>query len=164
MLCYECGQKMRKKKGEHHYTESGLDNVYLKNIPLYTCACGEETVEIPHIEELHRVIAFALIHKKTLLNAGEIKYLRHEMELRAVDLAEMMGVNKVSVSRWESGTQEISKSYDRMLRLLYIRRLEEENKKLCPDPIINELKDIEPVHMPPLPINIPMNKLHELRV
>lgn len=145
MKCPSCEKETSKTKRDYHYTESGLDNVVLKGLNIYTCSCGEEMPEIPNIEGLHKTIAMALIHKKTLLAGQGIRFLRKAMEIKAVELAQLMGVDKVTVSRWENDKAEISNANDHLLRMIYIRKLEEESNQLLSEPILNILKTIAPV-------------------
>ena len=152
---------MKKAKGDYPYLESGLDNVVLKGITVYTCSCGEEMPEIPNIEGLHKEIAFAVIHKKALLAGPEIRFLRKEMDLKAKDLAELLGASNVSVSRWERGEKPIGHANDRAFRLLYIRRIEEALRKIIPGVIDNILKNISTESIEVPPINIPVHKLKD---
>ncbi|MDH3975444.1 MAG: type II toxin-antitoxin system MqsA family antitoxin [Deltaproteobacteria bacterium] len=145
MRCPNCEKELSKTKRDYHYIESGLDKVILKGINVYTCSCGEEMPEIPNIEGLHKTIAMALIHKNTLLTGQGIKFLRKAMDLKAVELAQLMGVDKVTISRWENNKAEISNANDHLLRMIYIRKLEEESNQLLSEPILNILKNITPV-------------------
>ena len=42
MKCYACAEKMKPKKGSYHYTESGLDNVYLDNVTIECAISGRK--------------------------------------------------------------------------------------------------------------------------
>ncbi|RMG53576.1 MAG: helix-turn-helix domain-containing protein [Acidobacteria bacterium] len=120
MYCPNCGKRMRKEKGDYKYVESGLRNIILHRIEIYRCRhCGEVIPKIPQVKELHRAIAEHLFKKDSLLSGEEIRFLRKQMDLRAVDLAAILGVTKVTVSRWETGKERISPPADRAIRLLY---------------------------------------------
>lgn len=119
MKCPACHNIMVCSLGEHHYRESGLENVYLKGIEICTCDCGEKTVAFPAINELHKKIALLLIRKKSLLKGQEIRFLRKNMGLTAKKLSGIMGVDNATISRWEKGKQAISDGHDRCLRLVY---------------------------------------------
>ena len=57
------------------YTMAGLPHVVLVNAEVYHCAaCGEHGIAIPRIEQLHRVIASALIAKRTRLAPNEVRF------------------------------------------------------------------------------------------
>jgi len=119
MKCHECNSEMQESEEFYHYTESGLDNVYLGNVSVYRCECGEYFASIPAIIELNSVIAIYLIKKKTFLKGQEIKYLRKNAGLNAKTFAEFIGVDKSTLSRWENNKRTLDKSNDRMIRLFY---------------------------------------------
>ena len=73
MKCLDCNKDMTVSKEVYHYTESGLDSVYLDNVEVYRCECGEEFASIPAIIELNSVIGLNLVKKKTYLNGSEIQ-------------------------------------------------------------------------------------------
>lgn len=105
---------------DHHYKESGLDNVFLMNIDSYNCdECNEKVVCIPELGELSRAIGRALLKKPSLLNGKEIRFLRKNMGLKALQLKEMIGIDNSTISRWENGTQKIAPSHDRLIRVVY---------------------------------------------
>ncbi len=121
MKCYTCGKKMRTLTAKnYHYKLSGLANVYLSGIPMYRCACGKEMVEIPKAEELHTVIAGELLRKSNVLIGEEIKFIRKQMRLKAVELAEQLTITPVTLSRWENDKKPIGKEKDKLLRLLFL--------------------------------------------
>ena len=156
MLCTECGMECTAKTIDHKYIESGLDNVTLKDVVMYRCSCGHEMLEISNIEGLHRAIGLTLIQQKTLLTAPEIKYLQIEMGLKGKELAEIMGVTKVAVSRWINGKSDIDKSCDRMLRLIYLRKLEKEVHTYIEANLCDAFKEIKPASKKTASKNIPI--------
>ena len=116
--CRTCGSIMRVAKENYHYTECGLNSVYLKNILVFHCACGAVVPEIPSIASLHREIVLCVLKKTSLLSGEEIRFLRKMAGFNAVELARFMGVHPVTVSKWETGTSNIGASNDRVLRLI----------------------------------------------
>jgi len=124
MICFKCKTKMKKIKTDYNYTESGLQNVILKGITAYKCTkCREINPVISNIKEVHRTIAQRLLKKDSLLTGKEIVYLRKEMKIRAKDLAQILGVTKVTVSRWENQKEQISPACDRLIRFLYDNKI-----------------------------------------
>lgn len=76
-MCPGCGRKLEKKeiKG-FHYTDYGLDNVYLEGIIQYECQkCGRRRLKIPDVRALHFPIAVNLVFKMEPLTHHEIEYL-----------------------------------------------------------------------------------------
>lgn len=118
MKCIECGAEMVESPGTHDYRECGLP-VRLVGVTLARCpGCGNDDVEIPRIEELHRLIARTIIHKPHGLSGGEARFLRKWLGHSSRDFAEIMGVQPETVSRWESGAKPMGATADRLLRVL----------------------------------------------
>ena len=129
MKCSSCGKEAKKVKKDYQYIESGLDNVVLSGVNVYEC-CGEVMPEIKNIEKLHRLIALAIVKKSNLLSGKEFRFIRKQMLLKGKDIAAILGVTPVSVSRWEKENAQIGASNDRLIRMLYIQSVEESNKKV----------------------------------
>lgn len=157
MKCHECGSKMIEAKETYHYTESGLVNVYINNVTVYRCSCGEFFASIPSLVKVNRVIALALIKKNNSLKGKEVKYLRKNAGLSAKAFAEYIGINKSTLSRWEHEKQIIDKANDRLIRLFYAGF-----KGLPHDEIQKLSKDVmKAIHNggKEKPINIPVNDI-----
>lgn len=123
--CYECGHPMEGRKGEHKYTECGLNSVTLKDILVFRCTnCSAVVPEIPAAGVLHRVIALRLLAKENLLSGSEIRFLRKLCGYSANEFAEIVGSRKSVVSRWEK--EGCGKGTDRIVRLLALVKLARE--------------------------------------
>jgi len=71
-----CGHTMEPTYGDHHYTESGLQDVTLLNSLKYVCPnCKEEEFAIKNIQNLHLTIASELI-KRNPLKPEEFRFLK----------------------------------------------------------------------------------------
>lgn len=116
--CQNCGNLIRGVRENYHYTECGLNSVYLKKILVFHCECGAIVPEIPQIAVLHRSIMLEVLKKTTLLSGQEIRFLRKMAGFNAVELARFMGVHPVTVSKWENNAKDIGSSNDRVLRLI----------------------------------------------
>jgi putative zinc finger/helix-turn-helix YgiT family protein len=120
MKCTECGNAMTKSVGQHHYTESGLDNVILHSVTKYECeSCGAKRVVIPAVAQLHRTIARELARKPARLVPAEVAFLRDHLELSNKEFADLMGVSPEHASRWTSSDQ-IGVPAERFLRMLAV--------------------------------------------
>jgi putative transcriptional regulator len=117
--CPSCKKMRQTHKGEYHYTESGLPNIWLRGVEIFKCDCGEKFAFIPCIEELHKLIGKTLIQKDEQLTGREIRFLRKHMMLKSKDFAKELGVQFVTVSRWENGASQPPESVDRLIRLVY---------------------------------------------
>lgn len=103
----------------YHYTECGLNNIYLVNgFQLMETQRGQ-AISIKNIEGLHKAIGLFLITTKKDLTGNEIRFLRHEMLMSQNTLARLLGVNEQAIRRWENGKINIPNPSASLLRLLY---------------------------------------------
>ena len=118
MKCIECGGTMKTRRENYRWDASGLP-VTLSGVQVSRCTkCGAHEVAIPRIEELHRVIAMAVISKRARLAAQEIRYLRKFLDWSGADFARHVGVDVSTVSRWENDQQAMGPVADRLLRMI----------------------------------------------
>jgi len=116
--CPHCGEPMETVVENYRYDGSGLENVVLSNIKVRRCAKDAEVIAvIPRIEELHRVLAKAVASKQTKLTPPEIKFLRKYLGWSGATFADWIGVDRSTVSRWESGDQPMGQQAERLLRV-----------------------------------------------
>lgn len=159
MKCTACGQDMKCNKEEHHYTECGLDNIYLVNIQICSCiSCGERIVCVPKMPLLHTCIAKSLLRKTSRLNGKEIRFLRKNIGLKSTQLSKYLGVDISTLSRWEHDGQRISLPNDFLLRVVYanIKGFPiEETKQM----IENRFEQISTQTIPTSPVHLDINTL-----
>ncbi|MBI5740977.1 MAG: helix-turn-helix domain-containing protein [Nitrospirae bacterium] len=141
MICPVCGKKTVRKRDLYHYSESGLENVFLET-DIYKCKCGEIIPDIPNIHGLHELVAKDLVRRESPLNGKELKFLRKQMRLKASELAQLLSVHKVTLSRWENGSEKISMGYDKLIRFLYTQMLQEKCNTILK--IIDGIRHIRP--------------------
>jgi DNA-binding transcriptional regulator YiaG len=109
---------MHGRRENYHYSECGLSSVFLRNIVVFHCDCGAVVPVIPAAARLHRQIVLDILKKPTLLSAEEIRFLRKMANFNSTELAGVMGVSPVTVTRWEKESFPIGKENDRVLRLI----------------------------------------------
>jgi len=102
----------------YHYTESGLNNIWLSNGYHRHATPYGAGIAIDNVEGLHRLIASQLIHDKPHLSGAEFRFLRKELDLSQAALAAIMGKDVQSVARWEKKGR-VPKMADRMLRFVF---------------------------------------------
>lgn len=104
----------------YHYTDSGLDNIWLENgYTLHQTVYGEG-VSIQDTAGLHRAIGAWLIEQPKPLDGAELRFLRREMELTQRNLASILNASEQAVRRWEKARKSaINGSADRLLRAFY---------------------------------------------
>jgi DNA-binding transcriptional regulator YiaG len=135
MLCPKCSTEMQTDQGRYHFRESGLDNVWLDSWPLLACPRG--CVKLPVLctaETMNRLVARQLLTTSHPLGSDSILFLREALRLTSEQLAALLRVHRVEVSRWENGHFTISPLYDLRLRL-------KAADCLFPDPEKQALKD-----------------------
>ncbi|ODT80594.1 MAG: hypothetical protein ABS76_15565 [Pelagibacterium sp. SCN 64-44] len=111
----------------YHYTDSGLDNIYLENgYTLHQTPYGEG-VSIQDTTELHKVIGRWLVSLPKPLSGAELRFLRIEMGMTQRDLAAVLNADEQAVRRWEKARDKgFHGSADRLLRALYLEYIDGE--------------------------------------
>jgi transcriptional regulator with XRE-family HTH domain len=102
-----------------HFTDSGLDNVYLIGIRYFVHEDGSVVAEIPAIKQLMKLIAKDLVFSPESLTGSEVRFLRKRMCKKAIDMAALLMIEPETLSRIENGHYEMSRNLDLILRLTY---------------------------------------------
>ena len=109
---------MKTQREIHLYDHDGI-KVTLVNVPIHRCPeCGDFEVEIQRIEEMTRVLVDTLIRKASRLASAEIRFLRKSLGWSSADFARHIGVDQATVSRWETGKQNMGSVAERFFRFL----------------------------------------------
>ncbi|MFO1046399.1 MAG: helix-turn-helix domain-containing protein [Geminicoccaceae bacterium] len=110
----------------YHYTESGLDYVYLANgFDIRETERGE-MVSFVDLDGLHRAIGHFIVTGRRRLSGAEMRYLRQELGLSQAALARLLGATERTVARWETGHNKPSPAAEGALRLLYQEHTEDQ--------------------------------------
>lgn len=119
--CPTCGSKdIFVARGEHKFLESGLDNITLLNVEIKRCTnCSEKVVSIPVPKQLLKVIGEQIILKPNKLSGREIRFLRKNIYLKIQEFAQIIGVHRGTVSRWENRNFKPTPVEDRLIRMVY---------------------------------------------
>jgi transcriptional regulator with XRE-family HTH domain len=124
MKCSYCNIEMEKRRATeeqpYFYRLSGLDDLALVGIDVYTCPkCHAEAPIIPRVAQLHSAVADGLIRQPRMLKGSEIRFLRKHAGLPAREFAKLVGVSAEHLSRIENGhTESLGKPTDRLVRAL----------------------------------------------
>lgn len=143
MNCERCGGTTKILKGQTwQYTESGLDNVYLRNVDVCACsACDAKSPRLPRINDLHAAIGRAIALQKIPLSGNEARYLRKHLGLQAKEWAVLLRIPPETLSRWENGKQVIGPQSDSLIRAFYFLKLAETGQPI-PDHAVEEMAAI----------------------
>lgn len=131
----------RRRMKAYHYTECGLDNIYLVNgFDIIKTDSGDDEIFIHDIHGLHKAIGMILISKHGLLSGKEIKFIRSTLDLSQKALAKILGCSYQTILLWEKNKVTISKTADHFLKTIFFAYLDVENGKAIYDKI-NEIAD-----------------------
>jgi putative zinc finger/helix-turn-helix YgiT family protein len=141
MKCDECGGSVTvEREAVRRYDIGGLPHIELHGVEVTHCTtCGNETIAIPRIGQLHRAIAQAFVTQRRMLAHPEIRFLRKHIGLSGNDFAAVMGVARETVSRWETGSQPMGAVADRLLRMLVVNH--DPTKSYAADDMLRALSD-----------------------
>ncbi len=126
---------------QYHYTECGLDNIYLLNGFNFVETSRGKAVSINDIDGLHRAIGLCLVMEKKDLTPQEIRFLRDEMLLSQATLGQFLQVGEQTIRRWEAGKNSIPKTSEVLLRILYLDHINNKNEKIIS--LLKEIADLE---------------------
>ncbi len=102
----------------YHYTDGGLQNVWLANGYRVQKTPYGEAVAIDDLEGLTKTICMTLTKKPSKLTGAEFRYLRNGLMLSQPSLGQMLGVSGQAVALWEKSGR-VPKMADAMIRLFY---------------------------------------------
>lgn len=128
-------------KKSYHYFECGLTNIYLLNGYKIKKTARGEAISIHDVDGLHKAIGLFLVTSKKDLSGQEIRFLRHEMLMSQMTLAELLGVSEQAVHRWEKGKTTIPKPSESLLRLLYKEHAHDKSGTISA--MLKEIADLE---------------------
>lgn len=128
---------------KYHYTESGLDNVWLNGGFTIKQTEYGEGITISDLDSLHKAIGLDIATSLNSMKPSELRFLRVEMGLSQKRLADLLGVTSQTAARWEKGEYELPVSSELIIRVLYIQFAGEhpDVTQLCKD--FAELDEIE---------------------
>ena len=112
----------------YHYTECGLQNVWLRNGYTKHKTPYGAGVAFADLAGLHAAIGRAVAQRPRLTGA-ELRFLRKEMNLSQAALAHLIGCTEQNASLWER-KGKMPKTADRMVRLLYREHVDKNVKVL----------------------------------
>jgi DNA-binding transcriptional regulator YiaG len=112
----------------YHYTESGLQNVWLKNGYVIHKTPYGGGASIQDVPGLHRAIC-SVLTKLPKLTGAEFRFLRKELEMSQKALATLLGTSEQNVSLWERRGR-VPRTTDRLIKLIYLEKVQKNVKIL----------------------------------
>jgi DNA-binding transcriptional regulator YiaG len=111
------GERNRKP---YHYTECGLDNVFLLNGFVIERMDGDDYVSVESIDNLWKSIGLDLVTHQKFFAPKELRFLRGLMDLTQLELASLLRVEDQTVARWEKGKVRLPGTADLAIRALFL--------------------------------------------
>jgi DNA-binding transcriptional regulator YiaG len=108
---------------KHHYTECGLDNVWIEG--------GFEIIDSPYgagvsiqdMDGLHECIARCLIEKPGPLSGKEFRFLRTELDMSQSTMGALCGREERMVRNWETGDKAVDEPANTLIRFIYLQHI-----------------------------------------
>lgn len=121
MECSNCGATAKVIAGTYPFRESGLNNVVLCGIDLVKCpACHNVDPIIPHVNQLMRVLALAVISHPFRLRGEDVRFLRKFIGKNGREFAELLHVDPTTLSKWENNEDPVGPNNDRLIRAVVL--------------------------------------------
>lgn len=111
----------------YHYTDCGLNNVWLENGYNIVDTPYGKGVSIDDADGLHDLLAIDMTKKAGRLTGKEFRFLRTRLCLSQQSFAGMQGLTEQAVSLWER-TGKVPKPADAMMRMLVLEKLSGDGK------------------------------------
>lgn len=146
--CFDCGKQLHLEHKTVPCPETGLDNIRLANVPVWTCPNGHEEVEIPAFEELLELLSDIVIRKPGPLLGKEVRFLRKRMGMNARLFADRLGMTAVHISRLENGRRPLPRRVDLLIRLYAAHSLAQRRHTPCPPELTAILEQLEALETP----------------
>lgn len=107
----------------YHYTECGLNNVWLINGYVEHVTPYGKGVSVRNADDLHDQIAKSLAHAGKKLTGKELRFLRCLVGLSQESFGKTTGVSEQAVSLWER-TGKVPKNADFIIKMIVMGKLE----------------------------------------
>jgi transcriptional regulator with XRE-family HTH domain len=131
----------------YHYLASGLDNIFLLNGVTEKETDYGPMVHIENINGLHRAIGLHIVEKSEAMKGPEFRFLRKQMGLSQVELANHLGVTDQTIANYEKGKTGLGPA-DPFMRTRYLMHILPEQtrleviKEMTEAPVLKERKKL----------------------
>jgi len=112
----------------YQYRECGLPNVFIHGLSPVRDDEGDEVIQIPAINVLHREITRGIVGHAGGISPEELRFLRTEIGLTQSELAELVHCDRQTIGRWERGETPIDPRAETIIRQHVIDVLNLENE------------------------------------
>ena len=128
-------------KKPYHYTECGLDYVYLVDgYDVIETSYGK-AVQLANAGKLDRAIALAVVRRQNRLTGQEVRFLRGLLDTTQAELGATLGKDAQTVARWEKGKTEVPPTEDIAIRQIYLEKTGHRQRFIETSRQVAELKE-----------------------
>jgi transcriptional regulator with XRE-family HTH domain len=113
----------------YHYLASGLDNIFLLNGWSEKVTDYGPMLHIENINGLHRAIGLHIVEKTEAMKGSEFRFLRKQMSLSQLELANHLGVSDQTIANYEKGKTGLGPA-DPFMRTCYLLHILPEQTRL----------------------------------
>lgn len=118
MRCAACGGTLSRTEAPIEESFRG-ETIWVYDVDHYECdSCGEIELDADALDSWSQKIDEAYRAKNGLLSPEEIKSIRTSLGLSQMEFEAVLGVGKISVSRWENGKVIQNKTVDKLMRTM----------------------------------------------
>lgn len=114
----------------YHFTECGLNYVYLANGYNITHEDGEEFVSFDDLDMIQFSIADHICKQTIRMSGQQVKFIRKELDLSQSKFGEILFCDRQTVARWEKGEVALPKLPEAMIRALYLESVIDEDSSV----------------------------------
>lgn len=135
--------KNKRKESLYHYTDSGLDYIYLMNG--YDITEDPEfgvLVSIHDVDGLNKTIAQEIVESPKILRGQEVRFMRSQLKLSQTQMGLLMGCDLRTIQRWEKERNEqIPAASDRFLKFFYTAHVNGNEIVRAVSQVLKEVQD-----------------------
>lgn len=107
-----------------HYTDCGLENIYLANGYQVMETPYGRAVSVENARELHQRIGCDLVNGVPHLSGRQFRFLRAVMDMTQAELARPFGNDVQTIARWEK-LSRVPKLANQLIRQIYLEHVGE---------------------------------------
>ncbi len=140
--CSNCSADARIVRDGYPFKETALPNVILRDVAIVRCdKCGNKDPIIPHVDDLMRTLALAVVGKPYRLSGSEVRFLRKYLKKTGDEFARLIHVDKTTLSKWENEHDPVGEQSDLLIRAVILALAE----GLRPN-VAEVVRDFEKIH------------------
>jgi YgiT-type zinc finger domain-containing protein len=140
--CSECEQGVLRPKTIEHDVGAllGMKDVRVKNLPALVCSsCGAVSIDGAMLDHLTLGLASVIVQQPAI-TGEEARFLRKLVGDTQSELAAKLGVDRVTVNRWENSVEPIAGAASYALRSHAVLRLLEKKDRHAVEKAAGALK------------------------